>query len=157
MTGWKKWQMAIREKSIWQNDRAPNMSEKRLPFSAKILTKLNLPKIFFWMNRRIFFISLFKMSPNFWHSTGNESISQFFMIDCENLSYTMFYSCIGEKCLSKLDRFHRYMIQGILKGEVSLYCWPPVWLVWNQPFDNSQQTNPNQSNRRSTVQWYFPL
>jgi len=22
--------------------------------------------------------------------------------------------------------------QGILKGEVSLYCWPPVWLVWNQ-------------------------
>ncbi len=20
--------------------------------------------------------------------------------------------------------------QGILKGEVSLYCWPPVWLVW---------------------------
>jgi len=22
--------------------------------------------------------------------------------------------------------------QGILKGEVSLYCWHPVWLVWNQ-------------------------
>jgi len=22
--------------------------------------------------------------------------------------------------------------QGILKGEVSLYCWPPVWLDWNQ-------------------------
>jgi hypothetical protein len=22
--------------------------------------------------------------------------------------------------------------QGILKGEVSLYRWPPVWLVWNQ-------------------------
>jgi hypothetical protein len=21
--------------------------------------------------------------------------------------------------------------QGILKGAVSLYCWPPVWLVWN--------------------------
>ncbi len=20
--------------------------------------------------------------------------------------------------------------QGVLKGEVSLYCWPPVWLVW---------------------------
>jgi len=44
--------------------------------------------------------------------------------------------------------------QGILKGEVSLYHWPPVWLVWNQLYDNRQflflftkQTNPNQSNR----------
>jgi len=53
--------------------------------------------------------------------------------------------------------------QGILKGEVSLYHWPPVWLVWNQLYDNWQllflfakQTNPNQSNRRSMVQWYFP-
>ncbi len=54
--------------------------------------------------------------------------------------------------------------QGILKGEVSLYHWPPVWQVWNPLYDYSQflflfakQTNPNQSNRRSTVQWYFPL
>ncbi len=54
--------------------------------------------------------------------------------------------------------------QGILKGEVSLYRWPPVWLVWNQLYDNWQflflfatQTNQNQSNRGSTVQWYFPL
>ncbi len=37
-------------------------------------------------------------------------------------------------------------------------------LVWNQLSDNWQflflfakQSNPNQSNRRSTVQWYFPL
>ncbi len=51
--------------------------------------------------------------------------------------------------------------QGILKGEVSLYHRPPVW---NQLYDNWQflflfakQTKPNQSNRRSTVQWYFPL
>ncbi len=27
-------------------------------------------------------------------------------------------------------------IQKTLKGEVSLYCWPPVWLVWNQLYDN---------------------
>ncbi len=54
--------------------------------------------------------------------------------------------------------------QGILKGEVSLYHWPPVWLVWNQLYGCWQflflfakQTNPNQSNMRSTVQWYFPL
>ncbi len=26
--------------------------------------------------------------------------------------------------------------QGFLKGEVSLYCWPPVWLVWNQLYGN---------------------
>ena len=44
--------------------------------------------------------------------------------------------------------------QGILKGEVSLYHWTPVWLVWNQLYDNWQflfffakQANPNQSNR----------
>ncbi len=26
--------------------------------------------------------------------------------------------------------------QGTQKGEVSLYYWPPVWLVWNQLYDN---------------------
>ncbi len=26
------------------------------------------------------------------------------------------------------------LVQGILKGEVSLYHWPPVWLFWNQLF-----------------------
>jgi hypothetical protein len=26
--------------------------------------------------------------------------------------------------------------QGILKGEVSMYRWPPVLLVWNQLYDN---------------------
>ncbi len=57
-----------------------------------------------------------------------------------------------------------YCKQGLLKREVSLYCWPPVWLVWNQLYDNWQflflfekQTSPNQSNRRSMVQWYIPL
>ncbi len=59
----------------------------------------------------------------------------------------------------KLDRS-----QGTLKGEVSLHCCPPVWLVWNQLYDNWQflflfakQTDPNRSNRRSTVQWYLSL
>ncbi len=53
---------------------------------------------------------------------------------------------------------------GILKGERSLYCWPPVWLVWNQLYDYwwflflfAKQTNPNQSNRRSMAQWYTPF
>jgi hypothetical protein len=58
------------------------------------------------------------------------------------------------------------LIQGILKGEVSLYHWPPVWLVWNQLYDNwhflflfAKQTNPNQSSRGYIgilVHWYFP-
>ncbi len=32
----------------------------------------------------------------------------------------------------------RGIVQGILKGEASLYHWPPVWLVWNQLYDNWQ-------------------
>jgi hypothetical protein len=28
-----------------------------------------------------------------------------------------------------------WLEQGILKGEVSLYSWPPVWQVWNQLYD----------------------
>ncbi len=31
-----------------------------------------------------------------------------------------------------------HLEQGILKVEVSLYGWPPVWLVWNQLHDNWQ-------------------
>jgi hypothetical protein len=49
---------------------------------------------------------------------------------------------------------------GNTKGGVSLYHWPPVWLVYNQLYDNwpflflfAKQINPNQSNRRSIVQW----
>jgi hypothetical protein len=30
-------------------------------------------------------------------------------------------------------------LQGILKGEVSLYCWPPVWPVWISPFCKYKQ------------------
>ncbi len=33
---------------------------------------------------------------------------------------------------------NRHNIRGILKGEVSLYHWPPVWLVCNQLYDNGQ-------------------
>ena len=64
--------------------------------------------------------------------------------------------------MSRGDR--EWQNQGILKGEVSLYHWPPVWLVWNQLYDIwwflflfVKQTTPNQFNRRSMVQWYFPL
>ncbi len=60
--------------------------------------------------------------------------------------------------------FPNWLGQGTLEGEVSLYCWPPVWLVWNQLYDCwhfsflfAKQANPNRSNRRSTIQWYFPF
>ncbi len=50
--------------------------------------------------------------------------------------------------------------QGILRGEVSLYGWPPDWLVWNQLYDNWQflflfakQTNPFQT-IQTGGQWY---
>ncbi len=69
--------------------------------------------------------------------------------ECESV-YVCVYVCVSR--------------QETLKGEESLYCWPPVWLVLNQLYDNWQflflfakQTNPNRSNRRSTVQRYFPL
>ncbi len=70
----------------------------------------------------------------------------------DSSKYEINYICIS---------FHS-TVQEILKWEVSLYNWPPsVWLVWNQLYDNWQflilfakRTNPNQSNRRSTVQWY---
>ncbi len=58
----------------------------------------------------------------------------------------------------------RYRNQGILNGKVSQYSWPPVWLVCISLFCKQKQKLsvvlqliPNQSNWRSTVQWYFPL
>jgi hypothetical protein len=40
--------------------------------------------------------------------------------------------------------------QGIMKGEVSLYCWP--LFDWFGIFLFTKQTNPNESNRRAMVQ-----
>ncbi len=69
----------------------------------------------------------------------------------------------GNERFCSTIKIEDYIRQGILNGEVSLYRWPPVWLVWNWLYDNWQflflfakQTNPNQSNRRSMVQWCFP-
>jgi hypothetical protein len=47
--------------------------------------------------------------------------------------------------------------QGMLKGEVTLYHWPPVWLVWISLKNKNFQWIRNQSNRRSMVQRYFTL
>ncbi len=51
------------------------------------------------------------------------------------------FSTLHQIRLQQLERaiiFLQSYIQGILKGEVSLCCWPPVWLVWNQLYDNWQ-------------------
>ena len=43
-------------------------------------------------------------------------------------------ACFHTKCMVT-SWVHAYMMrQGILKGEVSMYSWPPVWLVWISPF-----------------------
>ncbi len=79
-----------------------------------------------------------------------------------------YHTCHGIDNTSQDYSLHWHMHGGLcqrnLKGIVSLYLRPPVCLVRNQQYDNRQflfsfvkQTNPNQSNRRSTVQWYFPL
>ncbi len=79
-----------------------------------------------------------------------------------------FFVSIYFLILSIANKYLRLQVditgQGILKEEVSLYHWPPVWLVWNQLYEYWQflflfakLTNPNQSNRRSMVQWYFPF
>jgi len=56
--------------------------------------------------------------------------------------------------------------QGILKVVVSLYCSIDLLFDWfgissmttdNFCFYFAKRINSNQSNRRSTVQWYFPL
>ncbi len=66
------------------------------------------------------------------------------------------------RCYEKTHIYTRYR-QEILKGEVSLYCWPPALLIWNQLYDYrpflflfAKQANPNQSKRRSMVKRYFP-
>ncbi len=43
----------------------------------------------------------------------------------------------GSSSVSRRSALH----QGILKGEVSLYHWPPVWLVWNQLYDDWHECN----------------
>jgi len=50
--------------------------------------------------------------------------------------YLILMTCI-QAVLYYTHRGHS-IHQGILKGEVSLYHWPPVWLVWNQLYDNWQ-------------------
>ncbi len=59
--------------------------------------------------------------------------------------------CMGSVVLI-MSWIYLHIHQGILKGEVSLYHWPPVWLVQNQLYDYWQflflfakQTNPKQS------------
>ena len=67
-------------------------------------------------------------------------------------SVALFFISVIDVIMDVIIMSSLCILQGILKGEVSLYCWPPVWLVWNQLYDNlpfllfllAKQTNPNQ-------------
>ncbi len=60
------------------------------------------------------------------------------------------YGWINYGCMSKHHGIQGYgfmgwlvcgfmgVWQGIVKGKVSMYCWPLVWLFWNQLYDNWQ-------------------
>jgi hypothetical protein len=81
-----------------------------------------------------------------------------------HLCWVSVHWCYGEISWSVCPCDTSPFTQGILKGDVLLYHWSPVWLIWNQLYDNWQflflfakQTNPNQSIKRSMVRWYFPL
>jgi hypothetical protein len=52
--------------------------------------------------------------------------------------------------------YNQSLNQGILKGEVSLYRWPPVCLVWNQLYDNWHFFLQNRliETSRTGGQWY---
>jgi hypothetical protein len=70
---------------------------------------------------------------------------------------------VEARCVMRVNGV-RSMRQGILKGEGSLYHWPPIWLVWNQLYANWQflflfakQANPNRSNRRSMEVYTSPF
>ncbi len=59
-----------------------------------------------------------------------------FIISCAGWAFPLCFGWFkinfGSFSLSvaRVGLFLLVMGQGILKGEVSLYCWPPVWLVW---------------------------
>ena len=64
-----------------------------------------------------------------------------FKLEGQNLGrvFKFLHGCLHHALLSywinNIGKFVKRN-QGILKGEVSLYSWPPVWLVWNQLYDN---------------------
>ncbi len=70
--------------------------------------------------------------PTFWISIS---------LTKKNFNFSYIHLIIDQLINPKREWF--YIIsnlgfgQGILKGDVSMYCWPPVWLVWSQLYDNT--------------------
>ncbi len=75
------------------------------------------------------------------------------------------WSSFLKRVLASNSSLYFFVSPGCPNGLLWYYlCWKVQLVCWNQLYDNWQflflfekQTNPNQSNRRSTVQWYFPL
>ncbi len=81
--------------------------------------------------------------------------STFLRCLCNNATLS---STKAESIISQPGKHYNYtQMQGILKGEVSLYRLNQLYDNWQFLFLFANQTNPNQSNRRSMVQWYVPL
>ena len=81
-------------------------------------------------------------SPKFWRWKSTRKRKKYSLYSDKNITYK---TCISIKFNSRKNVFLSYhysahcapplppvlgICQGILKGEVSLYRWPPVWLVW---------------------------
>jgi hypothetical protein len=107
------------------------------------------------------FVILFLVSKTFLDKSkkGNFQISQ--LSNCVTLNVllqTASWNFIGNTDETNFAGNVRAG-HGTQKGKVSLYSWPPVWPVRISLFYKKRkiviQLIPNQSNRRSTVQWYF--
>jgi len=76
--------------------------------------------------------------PSKW-LTGNSSHCLRFMRFWRRICWLLCSCLEGMGAISSLLMYHAYgPSQWILKGKVSLYYWPPVWLVWNQLYENWQ-------------------
>ncbi len=88
-----------------------------------------------------------------WQGEKERSKKSFIMVKQTKIFFLVFRCQIME---------FLWFTREYLKGKY--HCTIEVWLVWNQLYHKWQflflfakQTNPNQSNRRSTVHWHFPL
>jgi hypothetical protein len=152
----KKYLLMVSNRSYWIPDKFKQGIMWWNQLVPRLLFENNLPDRHF-ANSKIGWYSQVLCSTNKWLK------SLFYKVGQMSVGQTVF----GQKSWSLLTvgvEKQMSLSQGTLKGEVSLYCWPPVWLVWNQLYDRVQflflyekKTNPNRSKRRSTVQWYFPL
>ncbi len=116
-------------KNISSRVRDSNRTEqiRHLCRRTAVLSCYRCLKHWFWKNKQQIVINYnfnHQMSlskSKFWYSNNCLHFSKWAVpLDFESLAKIELECCY---------RIANELIQGILKGEVSLYCWPPVWLV----------------------------